>query len=255
MSPPVAGLAPRWPVPASVRAFITFRTGGVSQGPFASFNLAHTVGDAPEAVRTNRERLRRGLGLPAKPAWLEQVHGADLALAGPEGPDRVRADAALVTAPGGVAAVLTADCLPVLLARGDGTAAAAVHGGWRGLAAGVLEAAVGALGAEETLYAFLGPAIGPGAYTVGEDVRSAFAGRSSGELMAFAPAGQGWKLNLYRLARNRLLHLGLSPGRISGGGFCTWTDRDRFFSHRRDRETGRMAALIWLEDERHRAVA
>jgi len=255
MSPPIAGLAPRWHVPVNVRAFITFRTGGVSQGPFASFNLAHNVGDTPEAVCTNRERLRRRLGLPAEPAWLEQVHGAGLAVARPEGPDPARGDAALVTAPGSVAAVLTADCLPVLLARADGTAAAAVHGGWRGLAAGVLEAAAGALGAEETLYAFLGPAIGPGAYTVGDEVRSAFAGGPSGDLMAFAPTREGWKLNLYRLARNRLLHLGLSSGRISGGGFCTWTDRARFFSHRRDQETGRMAALVWLEDGRHQAVA
>jgi len=167
---------------------------------------------------------------------------------GPEGPAEAEADAGWVAAPGAVAAVLTADCLPVVLAHQSGSAAAVAHAGWRGLAAGVLEETVAALGEPGALHAFLGPAIGPDAYAVGQEVRDAFARAAFEDLLAFQPSGEGWRANLYLLAANRLKRLGLRPDRISGGGFCTFTDTQRFYSHRRDAGiTGRMASLVWLE--------
>lgn len=246
--PSVPGFTPQWSAPAAVRAFITERgPSGASRPPFHRFNVTDHVGDDPAAVAANRARLRAGLGLPAEPAWLTQVHGTTVAEVGAAGPEPGEADAAVVRGPGRVAAVLTADCLPVLLARDDGTAVAAAHAGWRGLANGVLEAAVMALGESARLHAYLGPAIGPGGFAVGREVREAFVAHDPEAEIAFRPAGPGrWRGDLFRLARQRLIAAGLAPERISGGGQCTYADPARFYSHRRDGRTGRLATLVWI---------
>ncbi|MEF8793648.1 peptidoglycan editing factor PgeF [Thiohalorhabdus sp.] len=245
----VAGFEPHWTGPPPVRLFITTRSGGHSHPPFDGFNLAAHVGDDPEALAPNRADLRTGLGLPAEPGWLEQVHGSRVTRIDPDGPAEAEADGGVVTGTGAVAAVLTADCLPIVLARADGTGAGVAHVGWRGLAQGVVEAAVAALTSEPSeLHAFLGPAIGPEAFTVGSEVRDAFTTSAFEDLLAFQPEDAGWRANLYLLAANRLKRLGLEPGGISGGGFCTYSDPERFFSYRRDGgRTGRMATLVWLE--------
>jgi hypothetical protein len=218
--------------------------GGVSRGPYTSLNLGDHVGDDPVAVARNRARLVEHL--PDAPLWLKQVHGVGIA-----DPDRDRsgceADASLTREPGKVLAVLTADCLPVLLADEDGTAIAIAHAGWRGLAAGVIEGTIRALDTDPgRLIAYLGPAIGPTAFEVGEEVRDAFLRAGAAGAAAFAPASPGkWFADLYALARLRLERLGTR--RVYGGTFCTFSDPGRFFSHRRDQVTGRMASLIWLE--------
>lgn len=237
-------LIPRWPAPAGVRAAFSLRSGGVSAGRYASLNLGSHVGDAPEAVAENRRRLARALALPAEPAWIEQVHGTrvrDLA-----GPDAGAADALIARTRARVAVIQVADCLPVLLAASDGTAVAAAHAGWRGLAAGVLEATVAALAVPAPgLLAWLGPAIGPAHFEVGEEVRAAFLDREPADAGAFTPNARGrWQCDLVQLARARLRRLGV--GAVYGGSWCTYADPGRFFSHRREAPCGRMAALIWL---------
>jgi hypothetical protein len=208
-------------------------------------NLATHVGDDPAAVAENRRRLRVALRLPAEPRWLEQVHGSrvldlDTDRAG-------RADGAVTGRPGTVCAVLTADCVPVLLADGQGRRVGVAHAGWRGLVAGVLPAAVAALGtAPEGVLAWLGPGIGPAAFEVGEEVRDAFAGAGFSTGEAFRRNGRGrWQADLYGLARQSLEAAGV--GRVSGGGFCTHAEHPRFFSHRREAPCGRFATLIWLD--------
>lgn len=235
-------LVPDWPVPARVRALITTRAGGTSVGPYASLNLADHVGDDPAAVRANRARLRALL--PAEPVWLEQVHGTDVLCVETGGARR--ADAAVSRTPGTVCAVLTADCLPVLLADRAGTVVAAAHAGWRGLCAGVLERTVAAMDTDPgQLLAWLGPAIGPEAFQVGDEVRAAFLAVDAAAAAAFRPDGPGkWRADLYALARQRLARAGVQAR--YGGGLCTFSDPGRFFSYRRDGTTGRMASLIWL---------
>lgn len=217
----------------------------MSAAPYASLNLGGHVGDLPEAVAENRRRLREAAGVPAEPVWLSQVHGtavADLDASRPSGP----ADAAFARQRGRVCAILTADCLPILLAAESGDLVAAAHAGWRGLAGGVIEAAVRALKvAPETLMAWLGPAIGPRHFEVGAEVREALLAGDSGADAAFAANARGrYMADLDALARRRLAALGVS--RVYGGGQCTYADRDRYFSHRRDGVTGRQATLIWL---------
>jgi len=240
-------IIPDWPVPELVRAVTTTRQGGVSQGPWTSMNPADHVGDDLDAVQANRARLEEGLQLPASPLWLQQVHGTRVVdAAGVAGP--VEADGAFAGRAGVVCAVLTADCLPVLLCDRNGTRVAAAHAGWRGLAAGVVEHTVAALQVPgDSVLAWLGPAIGAGAYVVGDEVRDAFVGHAAGAQAAFHPAASGgWHADLYRLARQRLAACGVKA--VHGGGFCTFTDEQRFYSYRRDGVTGRMASLIWLED-------
>ncbi len=231
-----------WPVPAHVRACTTLRHGaGASQPPFDSFNLGAHSGD--EAVATNRAALRALLRLPSEPRWLRQVHGTRV-IRDP-GDDEPQADAAVTSEAGLVLAILTADCLPVLFCADDGGEIGAAHAGWRGLAAGVLENTVAALRTPpQRLLAWLGPAAGPDAYEVGAEVREAFVGQDAGAAAAFAPTRPGhWHCDLYALARRRLAALGLA--RVHGGGLCTISDAARFYSHRRDARTGRMATLIW----------
>jgi YfiH family protein len=213
-------------------------------------NLASHVGDAAAAVAENRNRLRIAAALPSEPAWLTQVHGArvaDLDVAATDtAADAAPADGALTRQGGRVCAILTADCLPVLFADEKGGAIAAAHAGWRGLAGGVLEATVRALGLPpRALLAWLGPAIGPQHFEVGSEVRDALLRSDPGAHGAFQANARGRYLaDLYALARRRLERLGVE--RIYGGGACTYTDADRYFSYRRDGETGRQATLIWL---------
>lgn len=233
-----------WPLPRGVRAAFTTRNGGASGAPWDSFNIATHVGDDPAAVAANRERLAQLLGLPAEPSWLDQVHGIEVADLDARNPDTpVTADASTSTLPGRVCVIMVADCLPVLFASRDGRRIAAAHAGWRGMAAGVLERTVTALDvAPAELSAWLGPAISQPYFEVGEEVRAAFAGAADDGCFQANARGR-WQADLVGLARRRLAALGV--GTISGGAWCTFTDRERFYSHRRDGKGGRMAALIW----------
>lgn len=248
MPAPPEVLIPQWPAPARVRALLTTRNGGVSRAAFASLNLGTRVGDDPAAVAANRARL--GALLPGTPRWLRQVHGTQVVDATAAG-DEPEADACYATDGGQVCAVLIADCLPVLLCDRAATVVAAVHAGWRGLSAGVLERAIAAMPvAPHRLLAYLGPAIGGGAYEVGRDVLDAFTAGDAGAAAHFRsrPADTGaqrWLCDLGALARRRLSRAGITD--IFGDGLCTYSDPQRFFSHRRDRSTGRQAALIWLD--------
>jgi polyphenol oxidase len=235
----------------------TLRSGGVSAAPYASLNLGAHVGDAPEAVAANRQALAAAAGLPAEPVWLAQVHGVEVVDLDGMGHQEISgsvrtgslhpADAAFTRRIGRVCAILTADCLPILLAADSGDVAAAAHAGWRGLAGGVIEATVRALGvAPARLMAWLGPAIGPQQFEVGSEVREALLQGDLGAEDAFVPNARGrFMADLAVLARRRLAALGVS--RVYGGGHCTFGDRERYFSHRRDGVTGRQATLIWLE--------
>lgn len=236
-------IVPEWPAPPGVGALSTTREGGVSGGCWRSLNLGDHVGDDPASVAANRARLRAEL--PAEPVWLRQVHGtrcvvADEVAAGTE------ADAAITRRRGVVCAVLTADCLPVLLCDDAGSVVGVAHAGWRGLAAGVIEATVSAMAEPgERLLAWLGPGIGSRAFEVGGEVFDAFAGVDAGVAAAFTPRGEGkWLADLAGLASRRLDALGVR--RVARPDFCTATDSARFFSYRRDGTCGRMASLIWL---------
>lgn len=237
---------PAWPAPDTIRAASTTRQQGGSEAPFDSFNLGAHVGDDPAAVRRNRALLRERLGLPSDPLWLRQVHGCRVVETDHYRPDEP-ADAAVVRQPGSVAAVLTADCLPVLLCARNGGAAAAAHAGWRGLAAGVLEATVAALGiVPGDILAWIGPGIGADKFEVGEEVREAFvhSDREAAALFRPSPAGR-WLADLSGLARRRLQSVGVEA--VFGGSWCTYSDTARFYSYRRQPRTGRMATLVWLQ--------
>ncbi len=242
---PASWVHPDWPAPVNVRAISTSREGGVSFAPRDTFNLGSRVGDDPKAVAENRARLKRVLALPSEPVWLRQVHGAHVIDAAPCYGES-EADAAVAFTPGVVCAVTTADCLPAIFCARDGGRIAAVHAGWRGLLAGVLEATVAALRVpEEELLVWLGPAIGPDAFEVGAEVRSAFVEDNPPCASAFRASPPGrWLTDIYQLARIRLNAAGVTA--IYGGGLCTYSDPGRFFSYRRDKNTGRMATLIWL---------
>jgi YfiH family protein len=236
-----------WPLPRGVRAAFTTRLGGVSRAPWDSFNLGAHVGDDPSHVASNRARLRALLELRNEPAWLEQLHGVEVANADLPRDDRppARADAAIASQPDVACVVMVADCLPVLFASRDGRRVGAAHAGWRGLAAGVLEKTVTAMGVPaRDLTAWLGPAILQPNFEVGADVREAFVGADAGASDYFLANPRGrWQADLVGLARRRLRRLDLDA--IHGGSWCTFADPTRFFSHRRDGRGGRMAALIW----------
>ncbi len=231
-----------WPAPETVFAGTTLRSGGFSQGVFSSLNPAQHVGDNPAHVEQNRLRIEKTLQLPAKPVWLQQTHSSQVIQAD-DTKGLNAADASFTCQQGVVCAVLTADCLPLLLCSRDGNAVAAVHAGWRGLLSGVVENTVHAM-PDQNMIAWLGPAIGADCFEVGEEVRDAFIGKSAFFAEAFRKHKEDkWLADLYALARIILTESGVD--RVYGGGFCTMTDNDRFFSYRRDGKTGRMATLIW----------
>ncbi|MGH8279292.1 MAG: peptidoglycan editing factor PgeF [Gammaproteobacteria bacterium] len=240
-------ILPDWPAPASVHAVSTTRAGGVSRGPYASFNLGAHVDDDSRAVAENRLALRSELNLPVEPCWLKQVHGTRVVTL--EDCAEVQdADGAVTRHSELACVIMTADCLPVLFCDRAGHAVAAAHAGWRGLAAGVLENTLAAMHTDPAeILAWLGPAIGPQVYEVGETVRAAFVAADRAADQAFEPHGAGkWLCDLYQLASRRLKVAGVT--RIYGGGLCTYSDPQRFFSCRRDGQCGRMATLTWLQD-------
>jgi polyphenol oxidase len=237
-------IVPDWPAPARVKAYVTTRAGGVSRAPFASLNLGDHVGDVPGDVASNRALLK--VYLPSEPQWLRQVHGtnvvsADAVEAG------IGADGAYSAHTGTVCAILTADCLPVLICDRNGSMVGAAHAGWRGLSQSIIEKTIAAMRVPPPeLLVFLGPAIGPAHYEVGDDVRDVFIRDDENAVTAFLPNANGkWLANLYELAQLRLRRIGVEE--IYGGDFCTFEDSKRFYSYRRDGKTGRMASLIWIE--------
>ncbi|WP_435626781.1 peptidoglycan editing factor PgeF [Candidatus Ferrigenium straubiae] len=236
-------IVPDWPAPPNVRTLQTTRRGGVSATPYDSLNLGEHVGDNPLAVARNRVLLNHLL--PGEPVWLEQVHGTGVADA--DMTDcRIRADACIARQRGSVCVVMTADCLPILLCDTQGTVVGAAHAGWRGLCDGVIEATVRAMQvAPQNLMAWLGPAISQEAFEVGDEVRAAFVAVQPQAASAFVPGQAGkWFADLYALARLRLNALGITE--IYGGEHCTYCEREKFFSYRRDGATGRMGTFVWL---------
>jgi purine-nucleoside/S-methyl-5'-thioadenosine phosphorylase / adenosine deaminase len=238
-------IVPDWPAPPNVRALMTTRNGGFSKGACATLNLARNGADDPEAVARNQRLLEEVIGVA--PAWLSQMHGT--AVADVDRSEGVTAaDAAVASHAGRAVAVRVADCLPVLFCDRAGTRIGAAHAGWRGLAAGVLEQTVAAMRVEpRELIAWMGPAIGPDAFEVGDDVRDVFVGVDAAATAAFRPypARPGkWLADLFELGAMRLRACGVAT--IAGGGVCTVSNPDRFFSYRRDRSPGRMAAMVWL---------
>lgn len=243
----IAGLHPEWPAPPSVHALVTTRRGGASVGPYESLNLGSRCGDDPVAVLENRARLRAHFRLPTSPCWLRQVHGCEVIKAPRY--DEPTADAVWTDQAKIVCAVLTADCLPVLLCDRRGLVVCAVHAGWRGLAAGVLEAAIKALPvAPAEVLAWLGPAIGPRAFEVGPEIRSLFVLGQPEARFAFVPSPRrrdAFLADLYELARLRLASVSVEA--VYGGGWCTYESSEEYFSYRRDGQTGRMGSLIWRD--------
>ena len=244
-------MVPDWPVPVGVKSVITLRSKGASKPPFNGFNLADHVGDDPAAVSANRKQLKQSLGLRAQPIWLNQVHGTDVVY-GPDAKNQASADASYTDIIEQACAVLTADCLPVLFCNQQGTQVAAAHAGWRGLCAGILRKTVACFSPDDSLLAYLGPAIGPQVFEVGKEVFDAFisgAQNSQHRIFiksAFKPLGDDHFLaDLYALARAELRLCGVEH--TYGGENCTFSQSDCFYSYRRDQITGRNASLIWLK--------
>lgn len=240
-------IIPDWPVAEHVKAFSTTRQGGVSQPPYQAMNLGMHVGDDAELVQQNRTLLQQQIGLATAPVWLNQIHSNRVVrLLSPlsEVPD---ADGSYTQNTNLACVVMTADCLPVLLCDKAGTQVAAVHAGWRGLADGVIEAALAKFTVPaDRIMAWLGPAIGPSAFEVGSEVRDQFIAASPSASQAFLPHGDKWLADLSLLARLRLQAFGVKD--VYGGNLCTYSDAERFYSYRRDGVTGRQASLIWLAD-------
>lgn len=242
---------PQWPAPDRVRAIFTTREEGVSQGVYAGLNLGAHVADEPAHVAANRRQLTSLLQLPQEPIWLEQVHG--VAVYRVDAPSRAMpvkppvADAAVTQLEGVPLSVMTADCLPLLLCDRAGTVVATAHAGWRGLCDGVIEQTVAAMPvAASEILVWLGPAIGPVAFEVGEEVRTAFMSQHAEAAQAFVPSSVPgkWFADLFMLARQRLTRLGITQ--IYGGDCCTYSNKEQFYSYRRDGQTGRMSGVIWL---------
>ncbi len=239
-------IRPDWPASASVEACVTTRRGGYSTAPYDSLNLGDHAGDDPQSVQRNREHLANVLELPSAPKWLNQVHGTTVLNAAKIEPG-AKADASFSREPGVVCAIMTADCLPVFFSDEEGREVAVAHAGWRGLAAGVLEATVDAMHAPPAqIMAWLGAAIGPEHFEVGDEVRAAFNRKDPAATQAFKSSPNGrWLADIYTLARLRLEQAGVKN--ISGGGLCTFSDTSKFYSYRRDdHQSGRMVSLIWI---------
>ena len=246
-------IIPHWPAPENVRAITTTRIGGFSEGAYASMNLGDRTDDNMIAIARNRNYLVKSLDLPEEPCWLFQSHGNKVVRLYDDTSPNQHADASYSTVANKVCAVLTADCLPVLLCARDGSAVAAVHAGWRGLANGIVDNTISTLlhfgkCKPENLLAWLGPAIGPGVFEVGEEVVDAFCSQLPHAKEAFIPipGDNKWLADIYTLARQRLHRMGVND--IYGGGFCTVNQYEKFYSYRRDADTGRMATLIWMQD-------
>ena len=248
MSTQTDWLIPEWPAPPRVKACSTTRNGGVSEGRFASLNLAAHVEDDVAAVKRNREILQATLSIPREPVWLSQVHGVRVVDAAKADID-TQADASFSRQSGVACVVMTADCLPVLFTDREGSVVASAHAGWRGLLGGVLEQTVAAMQVPpENILAWFGPAIGPENFEVGDEVRDAYLKTDEDTAVAFLPSRPGhWWADIYELARLRLNRAGVRA--MYGGGLCTFADPDRFYSYRRDHVTGRMASLIWMQIE------
>ncbi|AMO24832.1 peptidoglycan editing factor PgeF [Ramlibacter solisilvae] len=247
-------IVPEWPAAPGVRALCTTRAGGVSAGPYRSLNLGDHVGDDPAAVTENRRRLSEALG--ARAVFMRQVHGQRVALLDERTLDGIEADACVASTPGLACTIMVADCLPLLFASGDGRTVGAAHAGWRGLAGGVIEAAVGAMtqapqGPQAAdLLVWLGPCIGPANFEVGEEVKTAFEQHDGAAAAHFRAASAGkWLADLQGLARQRLQAQGITRifGNDGSTPWCTVADPSRFFSHRRDRVSGRLAAAICID--------
>ncbi len=244
---PRSWIVPDWPAPPRVRAFVTTREGGVSTGEYGSLNLGSSSGDDPASVSRNRAIVRSHL--PSEPRWMAQVHGTDVADLDALGEGEVpRTDAATTARAGHVGVVLTADCMPVFFTDRKGTRVGVAHAGWRGMAAGVIENTVHAMGVPpREVIAWMGPSIGPDAFEVGPEVREAFVAIDDRAVDAFRSHTPGkFMADLYALARLRLERAGVES--VHGGGFCTRDDAERFFSYRRAKASGRMGAFIWMEE-------
>lgn len=239
-------LHPDWAVPTNVHAVVSTRAGGGSTGGYSGCNLGTHVGDDFAQVLANRKAFLDAAHLPCNPMWLTQVHGIKVVRLDAHSPQNLEADACWTDQSGIVCTVLTADCLPVLLASKDGTVVAAAHAGWRGLVDGVLEATIAALPkAPQQLMAWMGPAIGPTAFQVGAEVRSGFVSKNPDDECGFTPDGERFKADIFCLARQRLLRAGVTE--IRGGGLCTYSDAERWYSFRRNSVTGRFATAIWRD--------
>lgn len=259
MRKPESWIEPDWPLPAGVRAACSTRVGGHSTGAYDSFNLGEHVGDDPSAVQANRDQVRQALG--ARPVFMQQVHGAEANRLSATTPDGVTGDACVTAERGVACTIMVADCMPLLFVHESGGAVAAAHAGWRGLAGGVIESALSALANEvgqplERMAAqtsvWLGPCIGPRAFEVGHEVKAAFEALDANAAACFVSHAQAegkWLGDLQGLARQRLSALGVASvhGNDGGDAWCTVTQASRFFSHRRDRVSGRFAAFIWRE--------
>ncbi|MDD5113345.1 MAG: peptidoglycan editing factor PgeF [Methylobacter sp.] len=237
-------LTPDWSAPEGVRAATTLRTGGVSLPPYDSLNPALHVGDDIGRVKQNRQIIKNMLELPAEPVWMEQIH-SNRVIQADNFTALEQADASYTRERGVVSAVMTADCLPVLVCSVGGGCVGAIHAGWRGLLSGIISNTLSMMGARDYLV-WLGPAIGPDCFEVGAEVRDAFVQKSGAFDDAFTQQNNGkWLADIYQLARIELASLGVN--KVFGGDFCTVTDTQRFYSYRRDQQTGRMATLIWRE--------
>ncbi|MDF7680171.1 purine nucleoside phosphorylase YfiH [Enterobacteriaceae bacterium ESL0689] len=238
-------IIPQWPIPQGVAACSSTRMGGVSLPPYDSLNLGAHCGDDLLYVVENRRRIVATGGLPSDPIWLEQIHGTTVLQLDGDPDQSQRADASYCRIPGRVCAVMTADCLPVLFCNRAGTEVAAAHAGWRGLCDGVLEETIACFADKpENILAWLGPAIGAHAFEVGAEVREAFVGKDRQAASAFRPTADKYFADIYQLARQRLNNAGITH--IFGGDRCTFSEKEHFFSYRRDKITGRMASFIWL---------
>lgn len=242
-------IQPAWDAPASIRAYMTTRGHGASVAPYQGFNVAHHVGDNAAAVEKNRQLLMSQLQLPTSPRWLNQVHGVHVVNDQTFQPN-IEADACYSEKKGQVCAVMTADCLPILICNRAGTAVAAVHAGWRSLVAGVIENTLSQFSdASDDLIVWFGAAISQVAFEVGQDVYDAFIQHNAEATTAFSPSQtqQGkWQADLYTLARQRLVAYGVHA--IYGGEYCTYNEADKFYSYRRDGVTGRMVSLIFIQE-------
>lgn len=241
-------ITPDWTMPDHIQAYTTTRKGGISSTPYDSLNLANHVNDAAENVEKNRKTLATALKLPTSPLWLQQTHSTEV-INSQDWYEGIEADAIYCNQINHICAIMTADCLPLLLSNESGTEVAAIHAGWRGLADGIIEKTIAQFDdAAEHIYAWLGPAIGPEKFEVGQDVYETFLSHDPMAEVAFQATDDSHFLaDIYQLARLRLRQHGIS--RLSGGHYCTMTDASRFFSYRRDGETGRMVSLIWISNK------